>query len=91
MVQWKTLTLAIQVVLTRSGFDCPGDRMQIEIVDASDVTSHGLSYALIDFCPGGAYTDWIVAMQLHGGKPVPVRFRRANGEDIDLGFAQAHL
>jgi hypothetical protein len=88
MVQWKALTPAIQAVLTRSGFNCPGDRMHIEIVDASDLAGDGLSYALVDFCPGGAYTDWIVAMQLEGGKPAPVRFRNANGDVLDLGFAQ---
>jgi hypothetical protein len=62
--------------------------MHIESVDAADLTGDGLSYALVDFCPGGAYTDWIVAMQLEGGKPVPLRFRKAKGEVLDLGFAQ---
>jgi hypothetical protein len=62
--------------------------MYIEIVDASDLDGDGLSYALVDFCPGGAYTDWIVAMQLEGGKPVPVRFRKANGEVLNVEFAQ---
>jgi hypothetical protein len=27
-------------------------------------------------------------MQLENGKPVPPRFRNANGEVLDLGFAQ---
>lgn len=88
MVQWKALIPTIQDVLTRSGLNCPGGRMHIEIVDASDLTGDGLSYALVDFCPGGAYTDWIVAMQMEQNKPVPARFRKANGEVLDVGFAQ---
>jgi hypothetical protein len=88
VAQWKAPIPVIQGVLTRSGFNCPGDRINVEIVDASDLSEDGLSYALVDFCPGGAYTDWIVAMQLENGKPVPPRFRNANGEVLDLGFAQ---
>jgi hypothetical protein len=61
MAQRKTLIPVIQGVLTRSGFNCPGDRMNVEIVDASDLSDDGLSYALVDFFPGGVYTDWIVA------------------------------
>ena len=88
MVQWKALVPAIRAVLNHSGFNCPGDRMHIEIVDAADPTDSRLSYALVDFCPGGAYTDWIVAMQLERGQPVLARFRKANGEVLDPEFAQ---
>ena len=88
MVQWISLIPAIQSVLTHSGSICPGDRMNVGIVDAADLKDDGLSYALVDVCPGGAYTDWIVAMQLEEGKPVAARFRNANGEVLDLGFAQ---
>ena len=88
MVQWKALIPTIRDVLTQSGLTCPGDRMNIGIVDAADLTGDGLSYALVDFCPGGAYTDWIVAMQMEQGKPVPARFRKANGEALDVGFGQ---
>ncbi len=62
--------------------------MHVEIVDASDLTDSRLSYALVDFCPGGAYTDWIVAMRLERGQPVLARFRKANGEVLDPEFAQ---
>jgi hypothetical protein len=88
MVQWKALIPTIRDVLTQSGLNCPGDRMDIAIVDASDLAGDGLSYALVDFCPGGAYTDWIVAMQMEQGKPIPARFRKANGEALDVGFGQ---
>jgi hypothetical protein len=88
MVQWKALIPTIRDVLTQSGLNCPGGRMDIEIVDASDLTGDGLSYALVDFCPGGAYTDWIVAMQMEQDKPVPARFRKANGEVLDVEFLQ---
>jgi hypothetical protein len=62
--------------------------MDIAIIDASDLTGDGLSYALVDFCHGGAYTDWIVAMQMERGKPIPARFRKANGEALDVEFGQ---
>jgi hypothetical protein len=88
MAQWKALIPSIQGVLTHtSGFDCPGHREDIGIVDAADITGESTSYALVDFCQGGAYTDWIVAMQLEAGQPVPAHFRRGN-KVIDLGFAQ---
>jgi hypothetical protein len=73
--------------LVRNGIACPGNRGNIQIVDASDPGADGLSYALVDFCPGGAYTDWIVAMQIEAGKPVLSRFRKADGATLDVGFA----
>ena len=83
IVQWKALIPTIRDVLTQTGHKCPGYRIHIEIVAASDLTGDGLSYALVDFCPGGAYTDSIVAMQMDHGKPVPARLRKANGEVLD--------
>lgn len=88
MAQWKALIPSIRGVLAHSsGFDCPGHREDIGIIDAADITGEGTSYALVDFCQGGAYTDWIVAMQLEAGQPVPAHFRKGN-KVIDVGFAQ---
>lgn len=85
LAKWRTLIPTIGSVLTRQGSTCPGERMQVGIVDAADLA--GRDVALVDFCQGGAYTDWIVAMQLVAGRPVFARFRKANRE-VDLGFAQ---
>ena len=62
--------------------------MNVRIIDAVELIPDEPSYALVDFCPGGAYTDWIIAMQMERGKPVPVHLRDANGEALDVEFAQ---
>jgi hypothetical protein len=86
LARWRSLIPAIESVLSQQPEDsCPGDRMHVDPVDAADFD--GTSFALMDFCPGGAYTDWIVAMQLDAGKPVTVQFRK-HKRKIDLGFAQ---
>lgn len=84
--KWRALIPAIEGVLALHGYTCPGQRMQVGIVDAADVA--GTSVALVGFCQGGAYTDWAVAMQLEGGQPVFARFRNAKGKIADLRFAQ---
>lgn len=83
---WQALIPAIENVLTTNGTTCPGQRLQVGIKDAADLA--GNSVALVDFCPGGAYTDWIVAMRLENGQPVPARFRKDNGKPADIGFAE---
>jgi hypothetical protein len=88
MVHWKALIPTIHDVLIQSGITCPGNRMNVGIVDAAELIPNGPSYALVDFCPGGAYTDGIIAMQIDQGKPVPARFRNANGEALDVEFAR---
>jgi hypothetical protein len=84
--KWQALIPTIEGVLIRQGSTCPGQRMRVGIVDAAHVAGH--SIALVDFCPGGAYTEWIVAMQLEADQPVLARFRKANRKIADLGFAQ---
>lgn len=83
---WQALTPAIENVLTTNGAKCPGQRLTVGIKDAAELA--GNSVALVDFCAGGAYTDWIVAMRLENGQPVPVRFRKQNGQSADIGFAE---
>jgi hypothetical protein len=87
MAKWQALIPTIERILKHSGDPdpCPGQRMQVHAVDAADFARS--SFALVDYCPGGAYTDWIVAMRLEGGQPVKARFRKDN-RDIGLGFAQ---
>ena len=57
------------------------------IVDAADF-GDGPTVALVDWCHGGAYMDWIVAMQLEGNEPVLSSFIKPNGSLEDIEFLQ---
>lgn len=57
------------------------------ILDAVDLRE-GPSVALVDWCHGGAYTDWIVAMQLEGNQPVLSHFTKPNGKAENVEFLQ---
>jgi hypothetical protein len=84
--RWEPLIPVIEAVLKQQGSTCPGQRLQVGIKDAAELA--GNSVALVDFCPGGAYTDWIVAMRLEASQPVPARFRKGNGKTADIGLAE---
>src|SRR5262249_31645820 len=84
--KWQVLIPSIEKVLTAHGSTCPEQPLRVGIKDAADFA--GNSVALVDFCPRGAYTDWLVAMSLGNGQPVPRRFRKGNGEIADVGFAE---
>jgi hypothetical protein len=86
IAKWQALVPAIETTLTLQGLTCTDGTIRIGIVDAAEFA--GLSVALVKYCPGGAYTDWIVAMQLEKGEPVRIHFRKMNGEVGDLEFAQ---
>jgi hypothetical protein len=86
MAKWQALIPTIKRVLMRQGDPCRGYySMQGEPVDATDLA--GNSFALVDVCPLGAYTELIIPMQLEAGQPVVARFRNAKRE-VDLGFAR---
>jgi len=85
-VKWEALVPAIETMLTRQGTTCPGQQLRVGIKDAAECA--GNSVALVYFCPGGAYTDWIVAMKIEKGQPVLARFRKESGETADIGFAE---
>jgi hypothetical protein len=90
VTKWQALIPRIKNVLARQGhgYECPR-QWAIGILDAADFPSADhVSVALVDWCAGGAYTDWVVAMQLENDQPVLSRFRGANGEVLDLGFGQ---
>jgi hypothetical protein len=84
--KWENLLPQIENVLSKEGTTCPGQPLHIGIKDAAQLA--GNSIALVYFCPGGAYTDWIVAMRLEGDQPVPVHFHIENGKAADIGFAE---
>jgi len=82
--KWQRLVPAIQTALARQGASCPVEA-HVGPIDAADFA--GTSFALVDSCRGGAYTDLITAMHLESGKPVLSRFRK-DGRVIDIEFAQ---
>ena len=84
--KWENLVPTIETVLSREGSRCPGQRLHIAIKDAAQFA--GNSVALVNFCQGGAYTDWIVAMRLESDQPVFARFRKEDGKPADVGFAE---
>lgn len=91
IAKWRALIPSIEGLLREKGYEheCGGNyKLRASIVDAANLTGDGPSIALVDYCPGGAYTDWIVVMQLEEGRPAPARFRKANGELTVVGFAQ---
>jgi hypothetical protein len=84
--KWETLAPTIETVLVQQGSTCPGQPIRVGIKDAELLD--GNSVALVDFCPGGAYTDWYVVMRLEDGRPVPAHFRKGNRKIADVGFAE---
>ncbi len=89
MAKWQALIPRIENLFAREGHHCPVEESHIEIVDAADFhVPDGLSVALVDWCRGGAYTDWIVAMQIEQDEPVLSRFTNANGKVEPVEFLQ---
>lgn len=84
--KWESLVSQIEHVLSREGTTCPGQPLHIGLKEAGQIA--GNSVALVYFCPGGAYTDWIVAMRLEANQPVLAHFRTENGKTGDIGFAE---
>lgn len=89
IAKWQALIPKIETLFQRRGYKCPAppQESQIGIVDAVDFHD-GTSIALVDWCHGGAYTDWIVAMRLEGDEPEVSRFIKPNGVVEDVGFLQ---
>jgi hypothetical protein len=84
--KWQALIPTIEQVLTAQGSMCSSQPLQVGIKDAAEIARS--SVALVDFCAGGAYTDWYVAMRLENGQPVPAHFRKENRKIADVGFAE---
>lgn len=83
IARWQSLAPQIQRALPPNS--CPGQKLQIRIVNAADLGGDDGSVALVDYCPGGVYTSWIVPMRLQGGRPVLAQIRR-DGKPIEVDF-----
>jgi len=80
LAKWRAMIPKIQSALTRQGNPCERERMRAAPFDAADFA--GGSFALVDVCPLGAYTELIVAMRLDAGQPVPAHFRKGNHQIV---------
>jgi hypothetical protein len=88
MAKWQALVPKIESLFAPSS-ECPVEELHVNIVDAAEFhVPGGLSVALVDWCRGGAYTDWIVVMNIEDGKPVFSRFINAHDKVEPVQFAQ---
>jgi len=89
IAKWQALIPKIETLFQRRRYKCPmpPEQSQMGIVDAGDFRA-GLSVALVDWCHGGAYMDWIVAVQLEGNEPVLSRFTNPDGSVENVEFLQ---
>jgi hypothetical protein len=88
MAKWQALVPKIESLFAPSSA-CPVEELHIEIVDAAEFhVPGGLSVALVDWCRGGAYTNWIIAMHIEDGKPAVSRFTNAHDRVEPVGFLQ---
>lgn len=85
--QWQALIPKIEKTLQEHGIQCPGQSLKIGIVDSAQLDD-GPNETLLDYCPGGAYTDWILAMQLQDGEPVLSKYYPNPDKPENLEFAQ---
>jgi len=89
IAKWRALKPAVENVLKELNLHCdyPGGAWELAIVDAADFSSTDhMSAALVDWCNGGAYSDAILAVNLHEGKPVLSRFLSANNQEQTMAF-----
>ena len=85
--QWQALGPKIEKTLQEHGIQCPGQHLQIQIVDVAQIQG-GPQVALVGYCPGGAYTERILAMQLEDGEPVLSKYYPNPEKPENLEFAQ---
>lgn len=85
--KWHALAPEIEEVIRRQYKDCPGGNIHVGIFDAAKFPSDGPEVALVDYCAGGAYTDWILPMQLENSKPVLSKTRQKDGTLTTFDFA----
>jgi hypothetical protein len=85
VVLWKARKPAIEKILDSDALTCQAGGVT-DVVDAFGENGDELSVALVDYCHGGAYSDWIVALRLEHGQPVFAEFRDAKGKRIENGF-----
>ena len=73
---WEKLQPSIEAELARHQMVCdPANNWKVRVAKAVDLTGDGVPEAAIDWCNGGAYTDWLILMRIEQGRPVLARSR----------------
>lgn len=85
LAKWRAMIPKIENLLTRQGELRQPGSIRAGQVDAADFARN--SFALVDACPLGAYTELIVAMRLDAGQPALAHFRKGTRE-IDMEFSR---
>ncbi len=83
--KWRTMLPKIKSILEAQGSSCEPGSVRASVLDAADFL--GTSFALIDVCPLGAYTELIDAMRRDGNQPVSARFRKGR-HTVAIGFSR---
>jgi hypothetical protein len=82
---WRELAPSIKSSLNSRPTSCDPGTMRGGILDAAEL--EGTSFALIDVCPLGAYTELIDVMRLQGDNPIFAHFRK-DAHEMDAGFSR---
>lgn len=85
ITRWQAIIPEIQAALEQHPSSCQSGTVRATPLGAADFA--GKSFALIDVCPLGAYTELIDVMQLDGNRPVFAHFRK-EGHKLRLGFSR---
>jgi hypothetical protein len=83
--KWQAMVPNIRAALESQASSCQPGTVRADVLGAADFL--GASFALIDVCPLGAYTELIDAMRLDANQPVLARFRKG-GHRIAVGFSR---
>lgn len=86
-LQWNDLLPEIKQVLKESIKDLPiEEAYPVKIHSVADITEDGTEEALIYLGTGGAYTDYLVLMEIENEKPVLAKIKSKNGEISFMTF-----
>ncbi len=84
---WGNLLPKVEAELARHQMVCDSARnLKVRVAAVADLTGDGVPEAVINWCNGGAYTDWLILMRLENGRPVLARSRE-NGKYSSIGIA----
>jgi hypothetical protein len=83
--KWRAVITKIERTLTKGPNSCEPGTIRAGPIDAAQF--EGSSFALVDVCPLGAYTELIDVMRFDANQPVLARSRR-DGHQVAIGFSR---
>ena len=83
--KWRAVITKIERTLTKGPNSCEPGTIRAVPIDAAQF--EGSSFALVDVCPLGAYTELIDVMRFDANQPVLARSRR-DGHQVAIGFSR---